>query len=231
MSNFGLETREFLLDLRENNTREWFAANRERYEAHVKAPALAWVAALGARLQTLDADLAVDLRTNGGGNLMRAARDTRFSKDKSPYKVNVAMLWWRGGGKKMQMPCFGMQLTPDDAGLMCGMFHFPKPMLEAFRQAVCDETLGAALDEAALRVTADGYAIQGQHYKTAPRGYDRGHPRIKWLRHNALYASSPTLAWDAVAAHDFLEVCFGHFERMAAVYHWLARAQDQFGGL
>ena len=47
---FPAETRAFLLDLRENNTREWFAANKSRYEEVVKAPAVAWVAALGRAL-------------------------------------------------------------------------------------------------------------------------------------------------------------------------------------
>ena len=130
----------------------------------------------------------------------------------------------------MQQPYFGMQLSPDDAGLISGMFHFPKPMLEAFRQAVCDDELGAALDDAADEAAEAGYTIQGSHYKTAPRGYDRAHPRIKWLRHNALYASSPTMSWDDVTAADFMEVCFGHFRRMAAVYDWLSRAQDRYGG-
>ena len=50
---FPEATRAFLLDLRQNNDRDWFAANRGRYEDAVKAPALAWVAAMGARLQSL----------------------------------------------------------------------------------------------------------------------------------------------------------------------------------
>ena len=81
---------------------------------------------MGERLKSIDGEIVVDTRTNGSGSLMRAARDTRFSKDKSPYKVNVAMMWWRGSGKKMQHPGFGMQITPDEAGLMVGMFHFAK---------------------------------------------------------------------------------------------------------
>ena len=143
---FPSETQAFLNDLRENNTREWFTANKQRYDDAVKAPAVAWVGAMGARLRDIDADVVVDLRTNGSGSLMRAARDTRFSKDKSPYKVNIAMMWWHGSGKKMQHPAFGMEITPDEAGLMAGMFYFPKPMLEAYRQAVLDDGMAAALD-------------------------------------------------------------------------------------
>ena len=69
----------------------------------------------GRAAASLDPDIVVDLRANGSGSLMRAARDTRFSKDKSPYKVNVAMMWWHGAGKKMQHPalaCRSRRMTP-----------------------------------------------------------------------------------------------------------------------
>ena len=175
---FPAETQAFLRELRANNTREWFAANKARFDEVVRAPAVEWVAAMGARLRDLDADIVADLRANGSGSLMRAARDTRFSKDKSPYKVNVAMMWWHGSGKKMQHPGFGMQITPDDAGLMVGMFHFAKPMLEAYRQAVLDDELGEALVETAKTVNAAGYNLSGLHYKNgAPRLRQGSSPR------------------------------------------------------
>ncbi len=228
---FQPETQVFLRDLRENNEREWFAANKARYEDVVKAPALAWVAAMGSRLKDLDADVVVDLRTNGSGNLMRMARDTRFSKDKSPYKTNIAMMWWHGSGKKMQHPAFGMQVTPDDAGLMVGMFHFAKPMLAAYRQAVVDDALGEALLETVEAVSVAGYSLRGLHYKQAPRGYDKVHPRVDWLKYNALYASVESIPWATIASTQLIEECSQHFARMAPVLKWLAAVQARFGGV
>ena len=228
---FPAATRAFLLDLRENNTRDWFAANKSRYENVVKAPALAWVSAMGARLQSLDPELVVDLRANGSGALMRAARDTRFSKDKSPYKTNIAMMWWHGSGKKMQHPGFGMQITPDGADLMTGMFHFAKPMLTAYRRAVADDELGAALQEAATTVEAAGYPLSGQHYKTVPRGFDKAHPRGEWLKFNALRCSIMGIGWDDVMSPAFIDICTDHFRQMAPILHWLARVQARYGGV
>ena len=178
---FPTETQAFLRELRANNTREFFTENRARFDDVIKAPALEWVAAMGARLKLLDPDIVVDTRTNGSGSLMRWNRDTRFSKDKSPYKVNIAMMWWHGSGKKMQHPAFGMQITPDDAGLMAGMFQFPKPMLEAYRHAVDDDEFGAALIDATQQVESAGYSVSGLHYKTVPRGYAKDHVRSDWL--------------------------------------------------
>ncbi len=228
---FPVETQQFLRDLRQNNTRDWFVANRARYEETVKAPAVAWVAAMGARLQSLDPDLVVDLRTNGSGSLMRAARDTRFSKDKSPYKTNIAMMWWHGSGKKTQHPAFGMQLTPDDAGLMTGMFHFSKAMLEAYRQAVIDPELGPALLDAADAVASAGYKISGRHYKRMPRGFDKDHPRGEWLKYNSLHAYKDAINWEIVSSPVFIDCCFDHFQRMTPILHWLVGVQDRFGGV
>ncbi len=228
---FPPETQQFLRELRENNTREWFAANKPRYEEFVKAPALHWVVAMGERLKSLDSEIVVDTRTNGSGALMRAARDTRFSKDKSPYKVNVAMMWWRGGGKKMQHPGFGMQITPDDAGLMVGMFHFAKPMLDAYRQAVLDDELCQELIRVAKAVKAAGYNLSGSHYKTAPRGFDKSHPRVEWLRYNNLHAGTHDIPPDLITTPQLMDVCFDHFSKLAPILHWLARAQERFGGV
>ena len=228
---FPGETQAFLRELRENNTREWFRANKARYDEVVKAPAVAWVAAMGERLRELDPELVVDLRTNGSGCLRRAARDTRFSKDKSPYKTNVAMLWWHGSGKKMQHPAFGMEITPDDAGIMAGMFHFPKPMLTAYRQAVLDDELGAALLDTVSAVKANGYEVSGLHYKTMPRGFDKAHPRAEWLRYNNFHAGAHDIKPAQIASPQLIDICFEQFARLAPIHHWLVAVQARFGGV
>lgn len=230
-TGFPLETQQFLRELRENNDREWFAANKARFDEFVRAPALQWVSAMGERLRRLDPDIVVDLRVNGSGALMRAARDTRFSKDKSPYKVNVAMMWWHGAGKKMRHPGFGMQITPDKAGLMAGMFHFRKPMLEAYRQAVVDDDLGEALLETVKAVEDAGYAISGRHYKSAPRGYDKDHQRVDWLKYNSFHAGTHDIPPRVIASPQLLEACFEHFAKLAPIHHWLVAVQQRFGGV
>ena len=229
-AGFPPETRQFLLDLRDNNDREWYQANKKTYEKFVKAPAVEWVQIMGTRLQDLDEKLIVDTRTNGSGSLMRMARDTRFSKDKSPYKTNIAMMWWHGSGKKTEHPAFGMQITPDDAGLMVGMFGFQKSMLAGYRQAVDDAELGEELVETIQALESDGYEVLGKHYKTTPRGFDKDHPRAELLKYNALYAHATELSWDTILSDDFVDVCYKHFERLAPIHHWLVKMQDKFGG-
>ena len=105
---------EFLRQLKMNNNKEWFNDNRTWYEQDVLQPAKDLVQIIGERLQAKYPSIQYDTRANGSGSLMRISRDTRFSKDKTPYKSNVAMIFWDGSGKKMEMRGFGLQITAMD---------------------------------------------------------------------------------------------------------------------
>ena len=76
----------FLRELKQHNEREWFNANKDRYERELKEPALAFVEDLGYRLPQVAPHLTADKRS-----LFRIYRDTRFSKDKTPYKTHVGI--------------------------------------------------------------------------------------------------------------------------------------------
>ena len=67
---------------------------REEYEAHLYRPALLFVSTLGPALRKIYPQIVFDSRTNGSGSMFRLARDTRFSKDKSPYKTNLGFRFW-----------------------------------------------------------------------------------------------------------------------------------------
>src|SRR5512134_2052219 len=79
----------FLEELRLHNDREWFERNRDRYLRDVRDPMLRFVVAVGPALKKVAPRLVADPRPVGG-SLFRIHRDTRFSKDKTPYKTNAA---------------------------------------------------------------------------------------------------------------------------------------------
>ena len=87
---FGPELFAFLADLRANNDREWFAANKHRYEEHLLEPALDFIDEFAPQLEKISPHFRADPRPSGG-SLFRIYRDTRFSKDKTPYKTNVGI--------------------------------------------------------------------------------------------------------------------------------------------
>ncbi|MCW8921644.1 MAG: TIGR02453 family protein, partial [Sedimenticola sp.] len=80
----------FLAELKANNNKAWFNDNKARYEALVREPALAFIESVGPGL----AEISLHFRAipkKVGGSLMRVYRDTRFAKDKTPYKTNIGI--------------------------------------------------------------------------------------------------------------------------------------------
>jgi uncharacterized protein (TIGR02453 family) len=223
---FSREALAFLADLGTHNDRAWFTTHKERYQETLLAPAQHFVAELGERLRMLAPEVQVDTRTDGRGNLMRLARDTRFSADKSPYKTALSGLFW-AGNEKTASPAFGFRLRADGMDLMAGMFTFSPPSLQAFRAAVDDERTGGDLDRVLRELEARGYAVHGEHYRRVPAGYDPHHPRASLLRHNALYAHPRALVPDVVCSTQLVSACLEHFAAMAPVQRWLATALSQ----
>ena len=78
----------FLAELGRHNDRAWFAAHKERYQRDVRDPMLRFIEAAAQPLRRISGAIVADPRPMGG-SLFRIYRDTRFSKDKSPYKTNV----------------------------------------------------------------------------------------------------------------------------------------------
>ena len=217
---------QFLADLAENNNKEWFTANKDVYQSQLLQPATEFIVAMGEHLQSISGQIKFDTRTNGSGSLMRIYRDTRFSKDKTPYKTAVAGMWWEGEGKKTENPAFGFQITKDGIGLMAGMFGFGKEQLAAYRAAVLDEKLGAELVDVVTAVSADDrYEILGAHYKRVPRGFDADHERAEYLKFNHLYAHPrAAISASVVTSAELVDLCMAHFEKMAPVEQWLVQA-------
>src|SRR6185436_16377903 len=89
----------FLTELRAHNDREWFNANKERYETKVREPILRFISDVGPRLAKISPTIVADPRPTGG-SLFRIYRDTRFSKDKSPYKTHLGAHFFHESAKR-----------------------------------------------------------------------------------------------------------------------------------
>jgi uncharacterized protein (TIGR02453 family) len=223
-SGFPQEGLQFLAELKDNNNREWFQANKDTYINYVLAPAQDLVFAFGERLkQVISPGIVYDTAANGSGSILRIYRDLRFSADKTPYNTHVRLVFWEGGRKKMENPSFFVRFSPDELALYAGIYVFSRPVLTAYRDAVVDERLGPALEAAIAEVVdAGAYTVGGEHYKRVPRGYEAGHPRADLLRYNGLWAH-PSAPVDplVVPTPDLVEVCVEHCLNMAPLHRWL----------
>jgi len=203
----------FLRDLQANNTREWFGANRDRYEAEVRGPALDFVVDVAPRLERISRHFVADPQPSGG-SLFRIHRDTRFSKDKSPYKTYTGMQFRHELGKDAHAPGFYLHLEPEAVFVGSGIWHPDAPTLARIREAIAD-------DAKAWRVgkrVGGGFELAGDSLKRAPAGYDLDHPLIEDLRRKDFICVA-TLSEKDVCAPGFVD----EFARMCRATSPLVR--------
>lgn len=171
----------FLKQLKANNNREWFEANRKTYEA-AKANFLEFTTAFIAGLQKIDPSLSgIDPKKT----IFRINRDIRFSKDKSPYKINMGTSI-RSGGKLSQSAGYYFHIQPGDS-FAGGGCYVPEPaQLAAIRQEI-DYNFAAFHKIISNKAFKDQFGDLDviEKLKTNPKGYDADNPAIEYLKHKS----------------------------------------------
>lgn len=166
----------FLRQLKKNNDREWFAANKARFEADVKQPLLAFVESMEKPLKKITRHVEVGPRC-----VFRIYRDTRFSKDKSPYKTNAGVHFRHVDAKCPHSPGFYLHLEPNGVFVGQGIWHPDSPALLEIRKAVVEK---ATQWKRITRSKAfrDQFKLVGESLKRPPKGFDADHPLVDDLK-------------------------------------------------
>lgn len=218
-TGFSKETFKFLAGLEKNNNRDWFESERSVYENHLLEPARRFVVALGDRLKTLSPRVSAIPEIDK--SIFRLRRDTRFSKDKTPYKTHIAMLFWEGPGKKLDNPNYYVHLNKSSIFIGAGEYIFPPGAIGEYRDSVVHPKRGAALKGILKRLAENpSYKIGGHHYKRIPSGYDPGHPSAQLLLHNGLYAYYEGPLPGEVYSPAFVDYCFKMLKDMSPLFRW-----------
>ena len=188
---FGPQVFAWFSGLEADNTKAYFTATRELYEAEVRGGLAALLDELGTEL-------------DGTARVFRQQRDLRFTADKTPYKTRtygvVQGVPWAGAGLYAELSARGLY-----AG--SGLYQLASDQLGRYRAAVDDDEYGDALVAAVAAAEDAGLDIEGHSLRTAPRGYPRDHPRIDLLRRRALIAGlrlapgADGIGRDAALAH------------------------------
>jgi len=168
------EALEFFEGLEADNSKAYWQANKSVYETKVRQPMEELLAELEPRY--------------GEGRVFRPYRDVRFSKDKSPYKTNIAATLGVGY----------VSLSADGLGAGCGMYQMAPDQLERYREAVAAEKTGSEVDKLVSAARSKGIEVTAHDtLKTAPKGYPKDHPRIDLLRMKGLitWKQWPPAAW------------------------------------
>src|SRR5258707_7796161 len=178
----------FFRELKANNERTWFEANKQRYKDSVQAPMAAFITAMQPRLAKISRHFVADPKPKGG-SMFRIYRDVRFAKDKRPYKEHAACHFRHDGGKDVHAPGFYMHFGDDEVYFGGGMYMPEPPALTNIRDAIVKRPAAwkAVKVDKAFAKTFGG--LGGDHVLTkAPRGYDPGHPLIEDIKHKSFFA-------------------------------------------
>ncbi|MCB2137743.1 MAG: DUF2461 domain-containing protein [Rhodobacteraceae bacterium] len=176
-SGFSPETFTYLGDLRDNNKRSWFEANRDRYETDWKMPGLAFVEAIASGVRSLDPPLKAEAALNG--SLRRINRDTRFSADKTPYEPKMHIVFWAGAHPN-RSPGVHVVLRPEGIGYGVGHWALDAESLQRYRERVLDDRDRALLIAALKEAEGVGCFMDEPHLKRVPTGYS-GDPGWDYL--------------------------------------------------
>jgi uncharacterized protein (TIGR02453 family) len=148
-----------------------------------------FVVEMGKRLESTAPNIVAVPKTDQ--SIFRIYRDTRFSKDKRPYKTHLAVFLWEGPFKKMENSGFYFHLEPDKVFLGVGLYRFPSHLLKSYRDAVVHKQYGKSLTQAIEKVTKNKkYVFGWKQYKKVPRGYDPDHENAELLLHGGLIYSA-----------------------------------------
>jgi uncharacterized protein (TIGR02453 family) len=190
----------FLRQLKRNNSRDWFQANKERYIADVQQPMLRFIADFAGPLAKISKQFDADPRPVGG-SMFRIHRDVRFSRDKSPYKTHVsAHFRHKATSKDVHGPGFYFHLEPGEVFIGGGLWLPEPPTLKKIRDAIAWDEAGWRKVRRAVR------EIEGDQLTRPPRGYDPAHPFIDDIKRKSYYASVGFTEAEACAP-GFLEQC------------------------
>ena len=198
----------FLTQLRANNNRDWFQANKARYEEQVREPALDFIEAFADRLEAF-APCFVAMPTKVGGSLMRPYRDIRFAKDKTPYKTNVGIQFRHELGKDVHAPGYYLHIDPDEVFLAAGMWRPAANALAQIRDRIADrpDDWTQVIDDPGLKKQ---FRLSGASLTRPPRGYDKAHPHIEDLKRKDFIAVADISHGDLTSDRfiDRAEHCF-----------------------
>lgn len=192
----------FYAELRADNTKAWWTANKARYDAVVRGP----FEALGAELEP----------EFGAVKIFRPYRDVRFSADKTPYKLHIGMV-------SQATIAHYAQLSYDGLMVGGGVYDVPSAALARFREVVDDPRTAEDLDAVLAELGAAGFDLMREDaLKTAPRGYGTDHPRLPLLQLKRLAVARREPPADWMWTPDAYDIIADDWRTVSIWCDWLA---------
>lgn len=215
-SGIPREAPRFLAQLAASNRRDWFEDHKAEYQALVATPMRALVAALAPAMLDIDPGFTIDPRR---GAVSRIHRDTRFSRDKSPYRVNQWLVFKRPVEGWQDRPAYFMQFGPADYAYGMGFYQATPATMTALRDAIrrTPDRFAAAV----VAAETTGLRLEGEPYRR-PKPAD-GLPPVaaEWFSRKSVYLIAERPIDDSLFAPMLAERLATVFAALAPLYRFL----------
>ena len=219
-SGFSDEAIQFFLELQAEQSRSWFKAHQSDFLRLCRRPLELLVSELQERLVNAYPGLA-----EVEPHIFRIQRDTRFSKDKAPYKTNVAadlpIRAAREGEDKYTAPGIYLSFGLDGEFVAVGSWHMTPEVLARYRSTLDNRRLGAEIKSMVDGLLCQGWQVEAaEKLKRVPAPYAQDHPCAELLKHKGLAMSiQPKEGISATPA--FADWAEANLRSAAPMVHWL----------
>lgn len=218
-------TLSFLKELKKNNTKEWFDANRKKYEA-AKADFSALTNAVIKDLGKKDPSIAL---LQAKDCTFRMNRDVRFSKNKDPYKTNMGMYLSRGG-KKSLFSGYYFHLEPGGNSFMGGGLYMPEPdVIKKVRQEIDYNwaEFNKIISQKKFKATyGDLQREEGMVLSREPKGYEKDNPAIEYIKLKSWVATAP-ITDQLLNTEELVKEISGAFATLQPMIEFLNKALEE----
>jgi uncharacterized protein (TIGR02453 family) len=213
---FPKDALKFFKELKKNNNREWFTANKSRYDSLLREPMETLLGSLQEKLRVFDPDIVIEPKRA----IYRIYRDVRFSKDKTPYKTQIAAAFSYRGLNKNNEPGFYFHISDTEVGIGGGLYMPSPDQVKNMRKALAQDASELKKILAAKKFTSLFSGMEGERLARIPQGYAPDHPDGELLKLKQ-YLCWKLLPSKIIFDEDFLSVVADHFIAMAPLVRYL----------
>ena len=212
-------TLDFLKDLSKNNNRDWYHANKKRFEKEVKKPFESFIANVIDRFREINPDINIQPKEA----IFRIYRDTRFSKDKTPYKTHISALVSPHGRKGKEYPGFYFHLEPGMLMMGGGAYFLEKEALQRVRQHIMQQPKAfRKIVEDPTFVETYG-ELKGEKNKILPKEFKEFGEKEP-LIYNKQFYYMHEMPPKTILQDDFMDVVVDHYKAGAPLNQFVLEA-------
>ena len=216
--HFPKEAIPFLKSIEQNNTKEWFEAHKDGYTRYILEPSRAFVEEMGEHLQALVPTINAVAKINH--SLFRIYRDTRFSKNKTPIKTKIGIIFWQGSDIRMQSSCFYLHFSPKELLVASGIRTFDPDLLAAYRDYIKVDKNRETLHNILEKLKTDGYTVEEPQYKRLPNGFSK-EMSLEYLARMKAVAVYHTEKASLISDKKLIPELYRHYENFLPLQQWL----------